>query len=50
MNQSFLVSGTSAATAYVSGTASAQRAAGKSASEAEEFIRQALAVKPPAKK
>ncbi len=49
-NQSYLVSGTSASTAYVSGMASAQRATGKSASEVEDFIRQTLAVKPPAKK
>lgn len=48
--QSYLISGTSAATAYVSGTAAAVRASGKNASEAESLIRQVLAIKPPGTK
>lgn len=47
--ESYLVSGTSASTAYVSGTAAGYRATGKTASQVEEYIRQSLAVKPPAK-
>jgi hypothetical protein len=48
--QSFLVSGTSAATAYVSGSAAGLRATGKNAAQVEAAIRENLAViKPPAK-
>jgi Subtilase family/Fervidolysin N-terminal prodomain len=46
--QSYLVRGTSAATAYVSGTAAGYRASGDSASTVEATIRQSLAVPPPA--
>jgi hypothetical protein len=45
--QSFLVSGTSASTAYVTGTAAAYRATGKQSAQVEAAIREGLAVKPP---
>jgi hypothetical protein len=45
--QSYLVRGTSAATAYVSGTAAGYRATGDSAPAVESIIRQTLALKPP---
>jgi hypothetical protein len=45
--QSFLVSGTSAATAYVTGTAAAYRATGKPSAQVEAAIREGLAIKPP---
>lgn len=48
--QSFLVSGTSPATAYVSGTAAGIRATGKNAAQTESLIREQLAVRPPKKK
>ena len=44
--QSYLVRGTSAATAYVSGTAAGFRANGSAAPNVEAFIRQNLAIKP----
>jgi hypothetical protein len=44
--QSYLVRGTSAATAYVSGTAAGYRASGDNAPTVEAIIRQTLAVKP----
>jgi hypothetical protein len=43
------VRGTSAATAYVTGTAAGYRANGGSPQNVEEYIRQTLAFKPPAK-
>lgn len=43
--ESFIVSGTSASTAYVSGTAAGFRASGKTADQVEATIRAALAVK-----
>lgn len=45
--ESFVVTGTSASTAYVSGTAAALRAAGQSPAQVEGAIREVLAVKPP---
>jgi hypothetical protein len=45
--QSYLISGTSAATAYVSGTAAAVRSSGKDAAQAEKVIRESLAIKKP---
>jgi hypothetical protein len=44
--ESFLVNGTSASTAYVSGTAAAHRAAGRSPAQVEEHLRRSLAVQP----
>jgi hypothetical protein len=44
--QNYLVRGTSAATAYVSGTAAGYRAAGNTAPAVEAIIRQTLAVQP----
>lgn len=44
--QSYLISGTSASTAYVSGTAAAYRASGKPPAQVETAIREGLAVKP----
>ena len=44
--QSYLVRGTSAATAYVSGTAAGYRASGTSPASVESFIRQNLAIRP----
>jgi len=46
--QSYLVSGTSTSTAYVSGTAAAYRAAGRSPQQVENAIREGLAVRPSA--
>jgi thermitase len=43
--ESFIVSGTSASTAYVSGTAAGYRASGQTADQVEATIREALAVK-----
>jgi hypothetical protein len=47
--QSFLINGTSASTAYVTGTAAAYRASGKTAAQAESSIRATLAVQPESK-
>jgi thermitase len=44
--ESFIVSGTSASTAYVSGAAAGYRANGQSADQVEATLREALAVKP----
>ena len=44
--QSYLVRGTSAATAYVSGTAAGYRAAGNPPQNVETFLRQTLAPRP----
>lgn len=46
--ESFIVTGTSASTAYVSGTAAALRASGQTPNEVEGAIRSVLAVKPAA--
>ncbi len=47
--QSYLVSGTSASTAYVSGTAAGYRSSGKTSSQVEQYIRETMAVKPAAR-
>ena len=46
-NQSYLVSGTSASTAYVSGTAAGFRANGQTADQTATTLREALGVKTP---
>jgi hypothetical protein len=45
--QSYLVRGTSAATAYVSGTAAGYKASGNPSQSVEQYIRESLALKPP---
>jgi subtilisin family serine protease len=47
--ESFVVSGTSASTAYVSGAAAGYRANGQTADQVEAALREVLAVKPPSK-
>ncbi|MSU61643.1 MAG: hypothetical protein EXS31_04460 [Pedosphaera sp.] len=44
--ESYVISGTSASTAYVSGTAAGYKATGQSADQVEAALREALAIKP----